>query len=799
MKLKKIAVFVLVLGVSGAYLSAETAPSYEKTPLEGNPVLDFETGGWVTAPPDIPKILQKNGMSENDLLCSRGMRGKTWEVNKVSFESLERGLILTNLHAASGKSSGLWKDHERFPTLACENFNHDWSAYKTFEITIFSEKKTGEVITLGLLSDTDKTPHKDYLLTKIVVDWTGEKILKIPLASFQKYEEPAGLSKIDGIYFFTKAFGEDPHPYTALYLDRIRLSQEEVAAIPQTKADAFVYKLRYPVKTRALNHEFPETTNLGALISPEKSISHQPYFQTERALYKYFPRWNPGFPSFDPKGKAFLNAGETIEWVNDKGLWESSDIKAVIVDWAKKRGWAGVDNKWGGQGADTTIRFDQDGDAYVLEMVEALDETGKPVSWTNRTTLLLYSRDAMKTWTAYALPGRIGSFEKIDGHNADALKRPPVILLADYKYLAGSDKSQYLLLPEKKKDGTLFFPTPVNFVFDGAGINYHSGDGTVAATVGDKIFIAYGWCPMSIEYPADRDALAKKDAPPCGNWTTSLVRELAIGKTMPPIPEGNPALTYEVKMKWGQKEESWYTKDGVPTYVVAYDLKTKTLSAPVFVGMGGAMLDEHNWPAMNVDSKGYLHVIINGHHNPVMYTRSVNHLDLSKWTEPYLIHGQVPRLSYATFTCDKNDTLFSVHRSTTETYNNALAMYWKKSGGEWEGERTLVAPFYGQYKAWYHKMAYDSKRDRLFLTYYDIPNMFDITWDTFEFFAFYYMDEEKPLSAGKGQNDGNNGHFPPKQGGNHFYGPRARDLNTIVSEDGGLHWRLAVTADFAGK
>ena len=34
------------------------------------------------------------------------------------------------------------------------------------------------------------------------------------------------------------------------------------------------------------------------------------------------------------------------------------------------------------------------------------------------------------------------------------------------------------------------------------------------------------------------------------------------------------------------------------------------------------------------DSQGYLHVILNGHHDPFRYVRSVRPLDISAWTEP---------------------------------------------------------------------------------------------------------------------------------------------------------------------
>jgi hypothetical protein len=50
----------------------------------------------------------------------------------------------------------------------------------------------------------------------------------------------------------------------------------------------------------------------------------------------------------------------------------------------------------------------------------------------------------------------------------------------------------------------------------------------------------------------------------------------------------------------------------------------------VLIGFGGINAeDNHNWPALAVDSQGYLHVVINGHHNPFRYVRSARPLDIS--------------------------------------------------------------------------------------------------------------------------------------------------------------------------
>ena len=135
-----------------------------------------------------------------------------------------------------------------------------------------------------------------------------------------------------------------------------------------------------------------------------------------------------------------------------------------------------------GQG-DPTVRFDKDGDAYVVAWVHVWEKGGRA----RYIGMLLHSRDGMQTWTVYDLPFAFAYFEKLDGHNTDCMKRPPVILLSE----SWSPTDNYLLIPEKQKDGTLRIPKPVLFAENAAGVGGHSGDGNMALTVGDKVFVTF--------------------------------------------------------------------------------------------------------------------------------------------------------------------------------------------------------------------------------------------------------------------------------------------------------------------
>jgi hypothetical protein len=235
----------------------------------------------------------------------------------------------------------------------------------------------------------------------------------------------------------------------------------------------------------------------------------------------------------------------------------------------------------------------------------------------------------------------------------------------------------------------------------------------------------------------------------------------------------------------------------VPTYVVEYDLKDEAFSEPVYVGSGGSSIDSHNWPSITIDGNGILHVVINGHIEPAVYTRSTSPMDISKWSNPvYVGSTKYPGLSYGSLNCGKDDTLYMVCRSDTQAYNHRLSLYRKRSGENWEDERTLVAPFGSGYYIWYHAVAYDIQGDRLFLTYYSQPAAMLLTRDMYEFFTFYYPFLEKGMyntSGFPGSGEGG----PPQPGkGSIYYGLKARYITTLVSEDHGDTWHLATTEDF---
>lgn len=766
--------------------------------------LNFEKGhGWSTAPLELDALMENDGVTEADLWCAQSFDDDCWNLKAIRLRSLAGGLTLSAKHVKHGKTSGRWRNLPLYPTLATDRIPHDWSGCAALGFWIYSTGITGDTITVGLLSDNDQTPWKDFLVSRFQIDWRGWKKIILPLKTLDRLGTPIGLHKIDALYFFAKAYGHHPNPYTELYFDRVsletRVARHAPAPAPAPAGDRFRYELAHQdvMEPAAFNHPYPEKKGAGPEVTATAFITHQTYHRKERALYKYYPRFASGYVSVSPLGKAYVYSGDVIQWLDNDKRWQMTSLKATLAQWARKQGWKGLRNCWGAQGGDPMLRFDREGNVYALAAVTRLGPDGAEVDWRQRTTLLLHSRDACGTWTVYRLPGRIASFEKLDGHNHECLERPPVILMSDYKHFADADQDATLLIPQKKKNGSLKLPPPVKYAEDCIGVNYHSGDGNIAITHGGKIFLVYGWTPAEIAYPEIAKSLAADGKK---GWTLSNLRGTAVAKTLPPIPDHHAGMQMSFPYRMHKDRSSDYptafSRDGVPTFVRSYDLGTGTLGDPVYIGSGGGSLDGHNWPAITVDSKGILHVLINGHHNPFVYTHTLKPDDISAWSKPrYIKTGrQSPYLSYATLNCDRHDTLYSVHRSTTACYNNRLVLYRKKSGKPWEGERSLVAPFKGLYFAWRHRMTYDAFLDRLILTYYSSGSMSSLSCDMYEFLIFYRPEQEMILRK-------TNPVLKPMVKSPYWDSwthsmimlPRSGELTSLISSNGGEDWCLLTT------
>ena len=735
------------------------------TPAE---VMNFSApGAWLTAPVEL-----LDSMPEGEMWSAKSRFGNDpgKRIEAKTMRELATG--------ARPEAGGMrWNRHPMYPTLHAAQVPADWSRQPAVSLKLASKEATGETVWLAFSADSKQTPYRDFYRVPFAVNFTGEKTITVSRDKCETVGEPAGWDKVDGAWFFTKVAGAQPHPATDLTLKELRPaaepdnSAEFPGEIRQEKdADGFVFKMNKREYQRAyLNHPYPETRGEQPVHAP---YAHQYYQAAERALFDYCPDFLPGFVSYGPDGRGYIHSGDLVQFRGEDGKWQYTDLVPILKQWAKEQGWPGLQLSWGQSLGEKAIRYDNDGDFYLLVPVEKLDADGKNVDWHTRTTLLLHSRDRMRSFEVHRLPGRLATFEKLDGHNRDCLKRPPVILLGDYSYFRDADPAGYLLTPSKKADGSLDLGKPVKYAEFAISPDQHSGGGNLAITRGDKVFIVFG--------VASVNAIAMQDV------------KGAKQTVMPPIPPDHPGLKLSYQQQRSGKTFTEHSKNGTPTFIIEYDLKTGRLGEPRYLLSGGAHDDGHNWPAITADSRGILHVIANGHHNPVAYTHSLEPDNpYGPWSAPeYVKPGKsTPFLSYATLNCDKNDTLYTIHRSTTDVYNNHLGLYVKPAGQPWQGEEVLVTPYRYMYKVWGHKAIYNPATGGITLGFYSHSSMKQLMLDQYWFDIFQYPDEEKAYRGGKsdiGLPEGNKCKM--------YVGPAA-ELTLLTFDPDTKQWKLTVGKD----
>lgn len=770
-----------------AKLEAQNVQQEAPTAPDGNLISGFEQEGeWTTAPLAALKAAAAKGAAH---LTPPSYVDPM--VKPRTPEELASGAKLVPEHVTQGKSALRWDNHPVWPTLHTTQVPADWSGAAAVSLDVHSEKATGEIVTLAFEVDSPATPFRDLWYLPIRINWTGNKTIILPVSEFQRQGQPEGWKNISGFGFFTKMLGAQPHPATALTIDNLQMLEaapsvdtwrEVLAELPRERdADGFLYKVTNKDWQRdQFNHEGPEMAGDEPVLAP---YAHQNVFRNERAEFGYLPKFVPGYVSFDPQGKAYIFSGDWIQWKGTDGRWEHSDLRPVLTDWAKSKRWKGLQFAWNLNEGEKTVRFDKEGDAYALATINRIDSEGVRIPGASYTTLLLRSRDGLRSWEVHSLGPVTATFEKMDGHNLECLDRPPVMILGDRKHLPGANEGGYLLLPAKEADGSLILPAPVKFSDFAIGVPVHSGDGNMAITSGGKVFVVYSWYKKALEQ--------KKLAEVNGSESS---------KTAPPIPKGHPGLAQSFQKPDGKTVASGTS--GTPIYIVSYDLATGALSEPVYLMSGGVTMDDHNWPAITVDSKGILHVLANGHQSPLNYIRSLAPHDISAWTAPqFVADGSVgeTQLSYATFNCDREDNLYSVNRNTSGRYNNRLTLFSKPSNSEAWTPQTLVAPYSAGYKNWGHKMAYNPAADQLCLSFYSQSNLKQLWKEAYPFDLFIWPDREPSYYGGLKNPDTlrlNTG-SPEEQLDRNFSYSMAwasEPVSLITTPDG--KWKLATTPDF---
>lgn len=642
-------------------------------------ILGFENiSHWRT----MENILEKGNFTEEDLAQSKLC------ITKEQYEKDSFGAKLSLEHKTEGEYAAYWTNHPYYSTLRTDDIDvTDWSCSNVFSLWVYSEEATGEKVTILLTSDEETTPWQDGYTYTFTLDFVGEKELIIPFEHFQAFNEPVGFENITAIGFYAKIWNHTPNPYSAIYLDKIEIVYDENYPLTAQTAIRYIdgnYKYTKFDET-LLNHNYPE------IVTEQTSfpIVYQPYEKTERALHGYYPQYIPGMPSFDAQGNMYIYTNMKIEFFHRSGKWEFIDLREVMHNYFVARGkhsWELWENE---AYQDCVLRFDDAGGVYAI-------------SNTNIGTYLLYSPNNMVDWQVYSLPRYMARFERPDGNNTDIFSKPPKLLLNSYD--SGESHSGELLIIEKNEDGTLNLDHRIIYTDNCFTPAVHSGDANMLVTRGDMVYIVYA------KY-------------------SSLLSENEI------IPAEHPANA----MEYIKNNTTYYCRKGIPCFVKSYNIATGELSAPTFVGYGGSSQDNHNWPAISVDSQGRLHVIMNGHHSPIYYTKTVEPSDITTWSGPEAV-GIAN--TYGTLQITNEDEIYICARNSQAGYRFNLSLYQKSEMGEWE-HSFLIARSIPYYAVWRNRMALNPVTGDLFVYYSSQSESLQMFYDRYCSYLFTWPDLER--------------------------------------------------------
>jgi hypothetical protein len=684
--------------------------------------------------------------------------------NKIPFTELSTAVKPVVAPGRSGLKAAHWKNLPSVPTIHTTDVVKNWCGKEALNIDLYSAKNLSEILTVGVANNAPSDPKvfhvNDYFLASIKVNWIGWKKISIPLNSFTmvrrsntwKPEKPfrcgqdstTGWDRVSGLYLFSKIFNYQPHPNSEFYIGKafIGKASGKVPSIVSFADYPLQYKSSSGTEIKGVEGELFNPTSprmrwwnhnapeIKTDAPLQLPLKLGTYFRHERALLDYFPRYEPGYVNFTPQGVPTIFAGgNAIQYAQHGGKWQSIDLANIIAKYAREKLGYSKVSMHSGGHIEDSA-IRFDKDGDTYALAWISDGSAK------RDGLLLHKSVKRKEWDVYQLPHNLARFEKFVGHNNDALERPPVI----YTTPQESPTAAYLILPAKQSNGTLTLGEKQLVCEQCIETIPHSGSGTQVLSDGDDVYAVYG------------------------------VPILKLDKNDPIF------------------------KRGLPTYITKYNRQSKKFSAPVLVCYGGTnSADGHNWAVIAIDSKGILHVIINGHHDPFVYTKSLRPRDITAWTSPQQVGKGT---SYLGLVIDRQNTLYGVSRNSENGYYFDLALHRLRSGGAWETKH-LVMPSRNYYHVWFHNLNIDPRSGKLFLSYHSQSIEMEIFGDDIEMMLY-----QRPDFAPQTLNPNGSNKYVPRtviqgsgSGGHQTYELPWDERAILTSSDGGDDWRLALSKD----
>lgn len=334
----------------------------------------------------------------------------------------------------------------------------------------------------------------------------------------------------------------------------------------------------------------------------------------------------------------------------------------------------------------------------------------------------------MQTWKKYWLGSGdkfCTRFEHIEGNNTASMNNPPLILAHAQTASGVYQGPGTLIIPTKTADGGLEF-AEVKYANSCINTAAHTGDGNFVIRSGDTAYVVYGIYKYADYVAAQGDNLEE---------------------TIP----GNHGITKSYVNSAGTTKKY---SDGVPTFVRSINLTDKTLSDPVFLGFGGTSDDDHNWPGISMDSDGYIHVIMNGHHDPIAYVKSEKANDISSWKDIDYIgysskDGESEMHSYGAMLIDSGNTIYIMTRDASRGYRFDTSVIRKedKTISVFESWKTVNIlqrknPFYEVAR---QRISYDPTTNELYVHYKSQSNYFEVFRDEYQGVLFTWPNEERTM------------------------------------------------------
>ncbi len=456
--------------------------------------------------------------------------------------------------------------------------------------------------------------------------------------------------------------------------------------------------------------------------------------------FGYAPSYTRNIPGFDSQDRPFIRSrGSDLHRTSfvhalGDGVWERRGLLAAV----RAAFPTFKDTYYAAGWMCERIVFDSQDRAYTVLTIELTDGSLRNV--------LLASRDACRSWQVVQLPAGDIAHEYFVGHNR--IDGPPFLGVFAKRAAHASRQANvydFSVLQPRWQGDRVVVPAPVLVSRRCFGFGQHSGASSFAVT---------------------------HHSPAAGRPLTHFV--------------------------WGEVTAS-KADPGSPMYAATYDPQSGSVQGVTLIGHASVRDDMHCAPGICVDSRGHLHVVFGAHHTPMRYTVSLQpDVVTGGWSPAVDVLGSgyrtettdadgLGRQTYASLVCDDQDTLhlvFRQYRRGVDAYLSgggymalahqrrpAAAAGQPPTAAVWEAPRLLVVPAAGGYTLYYHKLTIDHG-GRLFVS---ANSMSGAEWSRQRALVRIWR-----LRGRRG----------PRPG---YYLHRF----VLMSDDHGLSWRLAGSADLA--